>query len=82
MKTETLTTFLDWITDMKFLSYKSSIDGRFSSNENSFYLAGSQERFTNGDVIAMFENKMSDELFIRWRDAITENIEHVKNQSV
>ena len=76
MKTEEL---LDWIVRLDFAHYETTKTPEYDPKCNShFYLKGSQERFSSSEIIKIFTNKMSNNLYKRWQEALAENINFIK----
>ena len=65
--------FLDWLVELDIQFYKTEKTPDYTpSGVSHFYLKRSPERFTSKEMIDIFNNKMSDDLNERWRNAVAD----------
>lgn len=80
---EKLERFLTWYASMNIISFKNTSYPDYKPKGIfSFYLAGSPERFSETEVISIFENDADDVLMERWHNAIADNIQYQRKHSI
>lgn len=63
---------LDWIVEMDFQHYKTEETPNYKpSGPSHWYLKGSPERFTSGELIDIYIGEMDEELEERWNSALS-----------
>ena len=65
--------FLDWIVAMDLQHYKTEKSPDYTPvGASHWYIKGSPERFTSGELLQIYEGNLDDELRGRWNWALTD----------